>query len=63
MNYLIKYETRNNLKFKTTIQTSKENLKVTESLICAIAQAHYYDFNNHITPIDIINMSITIKNN
>jgi hypothetical protein len=43
--------------FKTTVQG--ENIKITESFICAIAQSHYYNFNNHISPIDIVNLKLT----
>jgi hypothetical protein len=58
MDYLVKYTLRNDTMFRSTIQTSNENLKVTESLVCSVAQAHQYDFNNPITPIDIVSMTI-----
>lgn len=57
MTYSVKYQLRNDLQFKTTVTKSGE-LKDTEHLRSSLAQAHYYDFNNHISCIDIVSVSI-----
>lgn len=57
MTYQIKYTLRNDTMFRTFVQCDGE-IKDTETLRNAVAQAHGYDFNNSISVIDIISFEI-----